>query len=108
FHGHDKNGRRELSEAELLPDLWLSLWLWLKEAKPLPCGLKETKPLPFGLCKKNILTSGNFTGIISTKQFLQQGRIDKKGYLLDPFMNRYGYSADKGRVYSITRGYEKW
>ncbi len=60
------------------------------------------------LCKKNILTSGDITGIIFPKQFLKEGRMDKEGCLLDPFMNRYGYNPAEGRVYSVTRGHEKW
>ncbi len=60
------------------------------------------------LYKKKVLTSENFTGIILSEQFIKGARLDKEGYLLDPFINRYGYNADEGRVYSKTKGYEKW
>ncbi len=54
------------------------------------------------------MTAKNFTGIILFEQFLQKGRVDKEGYLLDPFMNRYDYNSEKGRVHSVTKGYEGW
>lgn len=35
-------------------------------------------------------------------------RAIERGFLADPFKNRYWYNADTGGVYSATKGYEKW
>ena len=35
-------------------------------------------------------------------------RVDKQGYFLDPFLNRYQYGQTTGKVSSITKGYEQW
>lgn len=47
-------------------------------------------------------------GIILKKEFLRSFRTDKEGCLLDPFMNRYKYEPQSGRVSSGTKAYEKW
>lgn len=47
-------------------------------------------------------------GIMLKKSFLKPFRIDKQGYLLDPFMNRYSYNTRTGKVLTGTKGYEKW
>ena len=46
--------------------------------------------------------------IIIRKKFLKPFKVDKQGYLLDPFMNRYSYSWEEGKVSSQTKGYESW
>jgi len=47
-------------------------------------------------------------GIILKKSYLKPFRIDKQGYLLDPFMNRYLYNARTGKILSSTQGHENW
>ena len=59
------------------------------------------------------LTNQKFTiktidGIMVQKKFLKPFHIDKQGYLLDPFMNRYSYEPNEGKVSSQTKGYENW
>ena len=47
-------------------------------------------------------------GILLHSNFLKPFRVDKEGNLLDPFMNRYYYELEDGRVSSRTIGYENW
>ena len=47
-------------------------------------------------------------GTVFTDQYLKTSALDEEGYPIDPFGNRYGYEPSPGRVYSTTRGYEKW
>ncbi|MBM3248612.1 MAG: type II secretion system protein [Candidatus Omnitrophica bacterium] len=48
-------------------------------------------------------------GKIIKNNFLKPFRLDKKGDLLDPFMNRYiYYPKEHGRVITTTKGYENW
>ncbi|MBI3610607.1 MAG: hypothetical protein HY204_07905 [Nitrospirae bacterium] len=47
-------------------------------------------------------------GTIFTDQYLKTLALDEAGYPVDPFGNRYGYEPAIGRVYSTTKGYEKW
>ncbi|MBM3252429.1 MAG: hypothetical protein FJZ11_06625 [Candidatus Omnitrophica bacterium] len=47
-------------------------------------------------------------GTILKKQFLKPFRVDKEGYLLDPFMNRYVYISQDGKITSGTKRYESW
>ncbi len=47
-------------------------------------------------------------GIILQKEFLKPFRLDKEGYLLDPFLNRYHYDNKSGKVRSATKQYEDW
>lgn len=54
------------------------------------------------------LTSDKSYSKITQNKFLEPFRLDKKGFLLDPFMHRYIYDAQKGRVNSPTKGYETW
>lgn len=61
----------------------------------------------FALMNQHLTYGGDDTKII-VKQFLKPFRIDRGGYLLDPFMNRYGYDSVNGAVYSQTKGYERW
>ena len=61
----------------------------------------------FTLMNQHLTYGGNDTKII-VKQFLKPFRVDQRGYLLDPFMNRYGYNKAEGAVYSETKGYERW
>lgn len=54
------------------------------------------------------LTSGKFEAKIQKRKFLEHERVDKEGYLQDPFMHRYWYDNKKGIIYSQTEGYERW
>ncbi len=54
------------------------------------------------------LTSANFNSKITPQVFLKAFRTDKEGFLLDPFLNRYGYDSGKGTAYSRTQSYEAW
>jgi len=47
-------------------------------------------------------------GTIFTDQYLKTATLDEAGYPIDPFGNRYGYDPKIGRLYSTTKGYEKW
>lgn len=47
-------------------------------------------------------------GTIFTDQYLKTAALDETGYPVDPFGNRYGYDPKTGRLYSTTKGYEKW
>ncbi|MBI3595848.1 MAG: type II secretion system protein [Nitrospirae bacterium] len=47
-------------------------------------------------------------GTIFTDQYLKAIALDEAGYPMDPFGNRFGYDPSNGRVYSTTKGYEKW
>jgi hypothetical protein len=42
------------------------------------------------------------------KEHLRLLSVDKEGYPLDPFGNRYVYDKNAGEVISGTKGYEKW
>ena len=59
------------------------------------------------------LMNQNFTfrtpnGTIIQERFLKAFRVDKQGYLLDPFLNKYDYDSAGGRVASNTQGYINW
>lgn len=54
------------------------------------------------------LTSADFNSKITQQVFLKAFRTDKEGFLLDPFLKRYGYDPGKGAVYSRTQSYETW
>lgn len=41
-------------------------------------------------------------------KFLKPFRVDKQGFMLDPFMHRYLYDKRDGRVRSQTKRYENW
>lgn len=56
----------------------------------------------------NKLTTNIFGGKILVNSFLKPFRVDKEGFLLDPFFHRYGFDEQKGMVYSQTQGYERW
>ena len=45
--------------------------------------------------------------IISTIQ-LKPFRFDRDGRIADPFLHRFGYDAQTGRVWSQTKGYSEW
>lgn len=47
-------------------------------------------------------------GIIMKRVFLEPFRIDKKGYLLDSFLNRYVYDNKTGQVATSSAAYESW
>jgi type II secretory pathway pseudopilin PulG len=47
-------------------------------------------------------------GTVFTDQYLKTLAMDPDGYPIDPFGNRYGYDPKIGRLYSTTKGYEKW
>lgn len=66
----------------------------------LPADLKE-------LVNKE-LTSSKEHSIIQQKKFLEPHRFDNQGFVLDPFMNRYVYTAWDGQVHSGTKGFESW
>jgi|GEM_PF-494287 len=57
---------------------------------------------------KNRLTSAKTDSKISAYKFLEPFRLDSKGFLTDPFAHRYGYEREKVKVYSQTKGYERW
>ena len=40
--------------------------------------------------------------------YIQGMAVDKEGYLLDPFGNRYIYDPNTGRIKTETKGYEIW
>ena len=56
----------------------------------------------------NDFTLKDLDGKIIYKKFLKPFRIDKQGYLLDPFMNQYKYDMKTGRVFSGTKEYRNW
>jgi len=45
--------------------------------------------------------------IISTIQ-LKPFRFDRDGRIADPFLHRFGYDSQTGRVWSQTKGYSEW
>jgi len=47
-------------------------------------------------------------GTIFTDQYLKTNALDEAGYPVDPFGHRFGYDPANGRVYSTTKGYERW
>ena len=47
-------------------------------------------------------------GTFFTDEYLKTNALDTAGYPVDPFGNRFGYDASNGRVYSTTKGYERW
>lgn len=47
-------------------------------------------------------------GTVFTDQYLKTNALDHTGYPVDPFGNRFGYDPNTGRLYSMTKGYEKW
>lgn len=59
------------------------------------------------LLKKDLTFKGKDNKIISGV-YLKFSRLDREGKLLDPFMNRYIYNQASGKVYSPTKGYERW
>lgn len=54
------------------------------------------------------LTSAKADSKITAYKFLEPFRLDSQGFLTDPFMQRYGYDRQQVRVYSQTKGYERW
>lgn len=54
------------------------------------------------------LTAGEYKGIITSNNFLGHARIDNKGFLLDPYSNRYGYDPETGVVWPNTKGRQGW
>lgn len=61
----------------------------------------------FALINKDF-TFQNQDDIIPPNKFLRPFRVDKEGYLLDPFIHRYVYDNRVGNVRSQTKGYESW
>ncbi|HUK55951.1 MAG TPA: type II secretion system protein [Nitrospiria bacterium] len=47
-------------------------------------------------------------GTLFTDQYLKTKALDESGNPVDPFGNPFGYDPSNGRVYSTTKGYEKW
>ena len=47
-------------------------------------------------------------GITEESNFLKPFRIDEQNNLKDPFLNRYSYDNEHGRVKSQSKGYESW
>jgi len=45
---------------------------------------------------------------IKDNKFLSNFRVGKDGFLLDPFMNRYGYDNKSGQVWSDAEGRINW
>ncbi len=41
-------------------------------------------------------------------EYLKDHALDNEGYPIDPFNNRYKYDPNRGKVSSITTGYEGW
>lgn len=56
----------------------------------------------------NPLTKDEFNSKIDQSSFIKSLRLDKKGFAIDPFMNRYSYNKEEGLVNSQTRGCERW
>ncbi|MDP2904987.1 MAG: hypothetical protein Q8O22_01620 [Candidatus Omnitrophota bacterium] len=54
------------------------------------------------------LTSVKTDSKINAYKFLEPFRLDNSGFLIDPFTQRYGYDRQQVRVYSQTKGYERW
>lgn len=54
------------------------------------------------------LTEDKLGGIKSVNKYLRDFKVDKDGYPLDPFLKRYRYSSEDGRISSATSGYESW
>jgi len=52
------------------------------------------------------LTSSGLNDIKGVSKYLKDFEVDKQGYPLDPFGNRYVYKD--GGVRSTTSGYETW
>lgn len=57
---------------------------------------------------KQLLTGYSSDSTITVQQFLKPFRLDKEGFLLDPFFNRYSYNKACGIVYSETKRYRQW
>ncbi len=45
---------------------------------------------------------------IYRRPYLEHQRLDKEGFPVDPWNNRFIYDSLKGEVFSRTKGYEKW
>lgn len=46
--------------------------------------------------------------VVLAGRFVETALRDTEGNPLDPFGNKYAYDRATGRVWSTTRGYEKW
>jgi len=55
---------------------------------------------------KKTLTCQSPDGKVIFEAYLKADRIDKKGNLVDPFMNKYEYH--EGRIWSGTEGHQSW
>lgn len=54
------------------------------------------------------LTENRLSGIRSVNAYLKDLKVDSERYPLDPFLKRYRYNPDDGRVSCTTYGYENW
>lgn len=59
------------------------------------------------IIKKRAIEGAEFKIIIVGK-FVRSMTMDEAGNPTDPFGNAFGYDKEKGRVYSLTAGYERW
>ena len=49
-----------------------------------------------------------FPGEELTRRYIENAPIDKNGYVVDPFGNKYYYDGNRGWIRSSTSGYEWW
>ncbi len=56
----------------------------------------------------NSLTMPAAGGTIKFEKFVTPCRVNTKGFFLDPFMHPYAYDEKTGKLYSQTKGYERW
>lgn len=54
------------------------------------------------------LTEERLGGIRIVNKYLKGFKFDKEGYVLDPFLKRYRYDNQSGKVSPATHGYEDW
>ena len=57
---------------------------------------------------KQRLTIGIDSITIKKNYPVRAFRFDRDGNMLDPFMHRYGYDLETGKIYSQTKDYERW
>lgn len=72
----------------------------------LPASLKNLLKEKAAVPKSDI--EGKEHRIEIVGNYVESMTTDGGGYPLDPFGNRYNYDPNTGRVWSSTRGYEKW
>ncbi|TAN60388.1 hypothetical protein EPN18_08625 [bacterium] len=72
----------------------------------LPLSLKDLLNKKAAVAKSDI--EGKEYKIEIVGNYVESMTTDVVGYPLDPFGGRYNYDPKTGRVWSSTKGYEKW